>query len=169
MKRILSFSILVLWSLTIFSQSKKKTESHETPEGSWTITKEYDEDGNLISSDSTYTYSYSSGDLSQKEIDSIRRQLNINLKKNFDIDLSSFEDSFFDKDFQQSLLEDFDEEDFDFDAFMQDEEIRELRDSFLNSDLHKDLIELQKKIMPELDSLREEFMEKVKHYTEEEK
>ncbi|MCM4156362.1 hypothetical protein [Gramella sp. AN32] len=40
----------------------EKNQDTVRPEGSWTVNREFDDDGNLISYDSTYVYSYSTID-----------------------------------------------------------------------------------------------------------
>ncbi|MCL6216689.1 hypothetical protein [Zunongwangia pacifica] len=65
---MLAFAVL---GFTGCNAQEKKTDEHsnlglstktkkEEPKGSWTVNKEFDENGNLKSYDSTYTYSYGS-------------------------------------------------------------------------------------------------------------
>lgn len=63
----LIFLSLVLFSVTACQaqdkQPQNRTETtvkQHTPQGNWTVHKRYDQNGNLIAMDSTYTYSYSS-------------------------------------------------------------------------------------------------------------
>ncbi len=67
---IVMLALAVLGFTGCNAQEKKTDENsnlglssktnNEKPEGSWTVNKEFDENGNLKSYDSTYTYSYSS-------------------------------------------------------------------------------------------------------------
>ena len=85
-----SILILALASLSLSScnaQDKNDNDSEKNsmsfnseeqapPKGSWKVNREFDEDGNLISYDSTYTYSYSNinGDsLPDAEMEEIQR------------------------------------------------------------------------------------------------
>ena len=67
---IVMLALAVLGFTGCNAQEKKTDENsnlglssktnNEKPEGSWTVNKEFDENGNLKSYDSTYTYSYGS-------------------------------------------------------------------------------------------------------------
>ena len=56
----------------LYSQDKADSSIHE-PHESWTVNKKVDENGNIISYDSTYTWSYSSGSMENMDIDSIMK------------------------------------------------------------------------------------------------
>lgn len=63
MKKLLFLSVLGLVFMGAHAQENLAESTKETPKGSWTVTKEYDEDGNLIAMDSIYSYSWSSSDM----------------------------------------------------------------------------------------------------------
>lgn len=98
----------------------KTTTTTQTPHGSWTVNEEYDDNGNLISRDSTYSYSYSSingQEVSPEEMDSIfgRMQSKLPFDLNSD-DMGNFMQNFGDmsiNDFMQGFG------DMDLQGFMQ--------------------------------------------------
>lgn len=68
------------------------------PKGSWKVNRDYDENGNLISYDSTYTYSYSSVDgdtISAADMDELMSHFQQFLGQNGMNDQSAFMQSFF--------------------------------------------------------------------------
>ena len=105
---------LVVLSLGFFwfcsSQTEKATSSKnyeeikgKSPQGNWEVHKEFDEHGNLIRKDSTYSYSWSSVNGKQanpQEIDSLmanaRKMMQSHMQNfgNFGFE-SSFDDNFF--------------------------------------------------------------------------
>lgn len=95
MKNTIAFLTMVIlfWSCNGQDQAKELQEnkkdslSEKFPEGSWTVNKEFDEDGNLIRMDSTYTYSWSSDGkaLSSEEMDSLMTDF----RKYFDLNFGS--------------------------------------------------------------------------------
>ncbi len=133
MKKIITFIILV--SVTTLGFSQEKT-TKETPEGSWTVNKQYDEEGNLISKDSTYSYhSYNGKAITKAEADSIYQQL----KKEIPSDFAS---SAFFKDFKSEDIQDIlDEIDFQsVENFLNNEELGGFFEEFDYGGLN-DLIE----------------------------
>jgi len=112
---MLLLPVFVLFSCNAQTDNKssqlneKKTEQKVKPKIDYKVNKEYDENGNLIKLDSTYTYYYSNIDLNKQQVDSIYKSFNEHL--NFS---SSFDDSFFDDFFKNEnyIEEDFFQEDF---------------------------------------------------------
>src|SRR5699024_599604 len=123
MKRLIFTSLLSLFFLGSYAQEKEEnshsqTTTKETPKGSWTVHKEYDEEGNLIASDSTYTYSWSSRngeEIPAKKLDSILQEMRSHFpsfKNSFSdgFDLEEFRDSFFgDQNFQDFFKQGFEQ------------------------------------------------------------
>lgn len=62
------------------------TKSEKTPNGNWQVHKEYDEQGNLVSMDSIYSYSrYSNGmQLEPQERDSLMQKIHDRMRTNFE-------------------------------------------------------------------------------------
>ncbi len=59
-------------------QKNEKTTTSKSPNENWTVHEQYDDDGNLISRDSTYSYSYSSingQEVPPEKIDSLLSQI----------------------------------------------------------------------------------------------
>lgn len=67
--------------LTVPKQSKTENNCANQPQENIKVNKEYDKNGNLISYDSTYSYSYSSS--SMDEIDPQKRDSLLNEFKSF--------------------------------------------------------------------------------------
>lgn len=84
------------------------TITQETPKGNWEVHKKYDNNGNLIQKDSTYTYSWSSsknGPLSKAETDSLMNHFQSQQFFNFDeMNLSDFKGLFDSSFFGDSLM-----------------------------------------------------------------
>lgn len=62
------------------------TKSEKTPNGNWQVHKEYDEQGNLVSMDSIYSYSrYSNGmQLEPQERDSLMQKMGGSMRMNIE-------------------------------------------------------------------------------------
>lgn len=101
MKRyILLLAVCVLFLITIVAQNPKSDKTQKpknSPKEDIRVNREYDEKGNLIKFDSTYSYSFSS-DTTLKDFDFK------NFADPFGMDLSFFNDSTF----SQSFFKDFD-------------------------------------------------------------
>lgn len=89
MKRILS---VLLLGVVINAYSQEKSIQHQSesitsesnPKGSWTVTKSYNKEGNLIAKDSTYSYSSFNGkQISREEADSLLNDIQKNLPTDF--------------------------------------------------------------------------------------
>lgn len=84
-------------------QSDVKKEQKKTPNESWTVKKELDENGNVIGYDSTYTWSYSNfdGDSVYVDVDSMMRSIDSYFGENMS---SVWDKSFMEPMFRDSLL-----------------------------------------------------------------
>ena len=75
MKRLFALSVIALFAFGCSAQNKEqqKEKIENKPQKSWTVNKEFDENGNVIRYDSTYTWSYSNveGDLVNVNVDSL--------------------------------------------------------------------------------------------------
>lgn len=162
MKKIIAFIVFISFTTFGFSQEKS---TEDLPKGSWTVNKQYDEEGNLIAVDSTYSYSSYNGEvISKSEADSIIDNLKKDLPSEFvnsdlleDFDLAAHQDIFDQIDFHavenflgsvesEKLEELFDEIDFD--------ELNDLIENFdINSFDHsfiKEFIDTQDEEMQDL-------------------
>lgn len=100
---ILAMILFGMYSCQSQEKSDQKTalnakKENSKPQGSWKVNRDYDENGNLISYDSTYTYSYSSvnGDtISSENMDEIISQFRQYLGQNGMNDQSALIQSFF--------------------------------------------------------------------------
>ncbi len=114
-----------------------ETEQNK-PQANWKVNKKYDDKGNLIAYDSTYTWSYSSkGKMREIEADSVltmfRKQFNTELPSFFNRNFANpiWEDSLLYRDFAQPdyFMKKWDNHYFDMRGMMQ--EMDSLRNSFL--------------------------------------
>ncbi len=75
MKRLLACGVMALFMFACNAQNSEpqKENKKNTPNESWTVNKEMDENGNIIRYDSTYTWSYSNieGDSVNVNVDSL--------------------------------------------------------------------------------------------------
>lgn len=122
-------------------QKDKKQESINTPQESWSVNKETDENGNITRYDSTYTWSYSNlnGDSNTVKLDSVMQSFNDFFQSNSPFDWNDHF-SFFPKN-DSLLMNNFFKHDYFFDQWNQ----------------HQLNIE---KMMKEMDSIRNEFLNK---------
>lgn len=123
--RTLFFSaILFGFGVTGFAQqTHSKTTTKNNPNESWTIHEEYDDQGNLISRDSTYTshysFSYGDGDFKEADLDSIVRHMRSQFKENLgEMNLDKLLDQLGSDHFSGSFFNDDQEDHFD-DVFKQ--------------------------------------------------
>ncbi len=104
MKKIFFFAMMLTLSLSSCSGQKKENLSNTVknePETNVKVNKEYDENGNLIRYDSTYTYFYSNVDDAK-----VRDSILSNFKKHFnDTYFFSDEPFFNDLFFEDSLMQ----------------------------------------------------------------
>ncbi|HLS29678.1 MAG TPA: hypothetical protein VK021_02355 [Flavobacteriaceae bacterium] len=100
MKKIVLVVMVALLNLSCSGQNKEKTKKKqnedvvsEQPKGTWTVNREFDEDGNLIRYDSIYSWSSSRNldELSPSERDSLLESL----KSRFYTEFSGFENQGF--------------------------------------------------------------------------
>lgn len=73
MKKMVNFFAFVVLSLCSLAQAPSESK----PEVNINVTKEYDDNGNVIRYDSTYSYSYSGSDMSQ--LDSLYQKFYLNM------------------------------------------------------------------------------------------
>lgn len=148
MKRTLLLLPTLLLMVSCHGQEQKdqpkKTEDNiaqEQPKGNWEVNREYDEDGNLISYDSIYSWSSSDAakNMAKMDKDSLLQSFQMHMSKGFspfdDENFSSFfaDDSLFTKHFFQN---DFFES--------------QLGKDFMDlNEMHKRMAEMQKKFMEE--------------------
>ena len=114
--------------------SKNLTKTNK-PKIDYKVNKEYDENGNLIRLDSTYTYYYSNIDKDAMMKDSIFQKINAHFNKH-----SPFGESFYDDFFQDDS---FNEEDF-------------FQEDFFRGNFKKNR-EMMNKMMQKMDSLKNQF------------
>ncbi len=103
--KILILVLILSGMFSCQSQEKKdretalKTDKEITkPKGSWKVNREYDENGNLVGYDSTYTYSYNSVDgdtISSENMDEVITHFQQFLNQNGMSDQSALMQSFF--------------------------------------------------------------------------
>ncbi len=97
MNKKIVITVLILFSFFVgFSQQNAK-ERHQDktnqPQTDIKVNKEFDEKGNLIRYDSTYTYFYSSDNISPEMMDSLMNSFNNQFGINFYFGQSPFYDS----------------------------------------------------------------------------
>lgn len=149
MKKIIFFAMMLLLSLSSCNGQKKDTQKEINgvePETSVKVNKEYDENGNLIRYDSTYTYVYSNiPDMAERD------SIFSNFRQHFNQVYKFSEDPFFnDLFFEDSLMQyDFYKDDFFRNRFknnmMMMEDLFKEMDSIKNSFYQQQFIEDQKK------------------------
>jgi len=108
MKRL--FIIASFFLLSFYSCNTKKTETKSKnafeaslvdadtinkPKTNFSVHKEYDKNGNLISVDSTYSYIYSNGNVSSKQQNKIFEQFKSELSNRYPTLQNDFFDNFF--------------------------------------------------------------------------
>jgi len=118
MKKIV-FLMMSVIPLMLFAQKSITTE----PDVDISVNKEYDENGNIIRYDSTYSYSYSGG--SYAEFDSI-------MKSMMPGQLHGFNDPFFSDDFMSGFPSPFGGDPFFNNFFLTDSLMQEMMNSFWN-------------------------------------
>lgn len=120
MKTLKIIPIFLLFIFSCAGQEKQNNETALKPDENITVSKEYDEHGNLIKYDSIYSYSYSSNG---KLNDSIKMEFQKHFKNH-----SFFNDSFYDDFFgKDSLTGQFNSDDFFYKGFMnQNEQIKRM-------------------------------------------
>ena len=110
---LITLSLGFFWSCS--SQTEKATSSKnyedikgKSPQGNWEVHKEFDERGNLIRKDSTYSYSWSSvngREVNPQEMDSLmanaRKMMQSHMQS---FNSSGFESSFEDDFFGESIM-----------------------------------------------------------------
>jgi hypothetical protein len=146
MKNLLFLALLLTATAGCTAQPKQnektdapiaKTEQNK-PEVNWKVNKKYDDKGNLIGYDSTYTWSYSSrGKVRQVEADSVltafRKQFNTEMPSFFNRNFADpvWGDSLLYKDFAEPdyFMKKWENHYFDMRGMMQ--EMDSLRNSFL--------------------------------------
>ena len=145
-KIVILFSVLFIFSSCNGQEVKEKTNEGEAnlnevkPKESWSVDREFDEDGNLIKLDSTYSWSFSSDgkEISSKTVDSL---------------MNSFR-SRFDSDFPSKINKNF------FDFFAQDSfgEKSFLQDDFFMNNWNSRMEEMEK-MMKRSDSIHKFFLD----------
>jgi hypothetical protein len=133
MKKYGIMLLAAMLSMSCNSQENRNSEtpkhddqaSVETPKGNWKVHKEFDDDGNLISYDSTYTWSSNRGleQMTDKDRDSVLQAMQSRFYQHFSgfdlndgdqMDLFSedslfakkfFDDSFFDSEFGEEFMD----------------------------------------------------------------
>ncbi|MCP9198973.1 hypothetical protein MKO06_03575 [Gramella sp. GC03-9] len=132
-----------------------QVEKENIPKGNWKVNREYDENGNLISYDSTYVYSYSTinGDTVQpQDMDEIFKDFSRFFKNEYQMGPSAFMGSFLNDSIRGNR--DFFEKDFFSDRMMSEhfrEQVRmmdSIRNQFLKQHYPGIYFEDQKKIIP---------------------
>jgi hypothetical protein len=149
MKKLIIFAMMLSLSLSSCNGQKKdhqKDLEGAEPETSVKVNKEYDENGNLIRYDSTYTYVYSNIDDM-----AVRDSILSNFKQHFNQVYRFSDEPFFnDLFFEDSLMQyDFYKNDFFMNRFknnmMQMEDLFKEMDSIKNSFYQQQFIEDQRK------------------------
>jgi hypothetical protein len=153
MKNLMLIVLSTFFLVSCNAQTKKELDKEQTevlkdkiePKIDYKVNKEYDENGNLIRLDSTYSYYYSNIDKDAMISDSIFKKFNnhFNMK-------SPFNNSFFDDFFkQENYLED--------DFFKQD---------FFRGNFDRNQ-EMMRKMMQRMDSLKNRYF--LEHFPLEQK
>lgn len=84
MKTVIFSMLMLVSAVTVHAQTTSESTSQTTPQGQWTVHKQYDENGNLIAKDSTYTYSSVNGKVvSPEEADSLLQDIRKRLPAQF--------------------------------------------------------------------------------------
>lgn len=96
-------------------KKNKETTTKENPKTNIVVNKEYDNEGNLIRYDSTYSYYYSNTESDKGNMDSIYNEFRKHFKNHYFFSREPFFEDFF---FEDSLLKyDFYKEDFFYKRF----------------------------------------------------
>ncbi len=143
MKKIVIILLSIFTLVGCNAQEKKELDKNKTeiskeiikPKIDYKVNKEYDENGNLIRLDSTYTYYYSNIDKDAMMNDSIFKKFNKHFKMKSPFDNSLFDDFFKDNSYVE---DDFFKEDF-------------FRGNFKRNQ------EMMNQIMQRMDSLKNKF------------
>ena len=143
MKKITIILLSIFTLISCTAQEKKELEKKQTeiskeknkPKIDYKVNKEYDENGNLIRLDSTYTYYYSNIDKDALMKDSIFKKFNEHFNRKNPFDNSIVEEFFEDADFT--------EEDF-------------FKEDFFRGNLKRNQ-EMMNKMMQRMDSLKNKF------------
>lgn len=119
MMRIMSLLFILAITITgCKGQKEEKKEeftTEENPKTNIVVNKEYDDDGNLIRYDSTYSYYYSNVESNEDAMDSIYNEFRKHFNNQYFFSRQPFFEEFF---FEDSLLKyDFYKEDFFFKRF----------------------------------------------------
>jgi hypothetical protein len=156
MKQIVLLAVAVLLGV-INCQAQVKEENtakgDENPKTNITVNKEYDDQGNLIKYDSTYSYSYSNTDADSLSDDSIFNVFRDQFNHRFNFSEDPFFKDFF---FQDSVMNDTDFLDDDFfikrfkDNMDQMEDLFQQMDSVKNNFFRR---EYDKSVKPQFQSL----------------
>ena len=140
MKKIMTVLFFLLLIFTGCDAQKKKNTEDKTgknqPETNIIVNKEYDENGNIIKYDSTYSYYYSNIENNQFVGDSLFSSFREHFNKRYSFSNDPFFDNIF---FQDSLL--------DFDFYKKDF----FKDRFSNNWQHMN------KLFQEMDSIKNHF------------
>ena len=110
---LITLSLGFFWSCS--SQTEKATSSKnyedikgKSPQGNWEVHKEFDEHGNLVRKDSTYSYSWSSvngREVNPQEMDSLMANARKMMQSHMNsFNISGFESSFGDDFFGESMM-----------------------------------------------------------------
>ncbi|MUP44811.1 hypothetical protein E0K83_03510 [Gramella sp. BOM4] len=162
--KILVLMLMMLGVSGCNAQEKEKTAAGENkdeivPKGNWKVNKEFDENGNLISYDSTYVYSYSSvnGDtLQDEDMQAIFRNFESFFRNEHQMGPSAFMGSFLNDSLNGSR--DFFEDDFFSNRMMSEhfqQQIRRMdsiRNEFLKQHYPGYYFEDRHKIIPRVDN-----------------
>ncbi len=144
MKKIVISFLSAMMLVSCNAQTEKKKDEIQDqnniekiqPKVDYKVNKEYDENGNLIRLDSTYTYYYSNIDKNKINTDSIFKSFNQHFSMN-----STFDDSFFEDFFKQ-------------DQYSKDEFFSQ---DFFRSDAKRSQ-DIMNEMMARMDSIKNEFM-----------
>lgn len=88
------------------AHKNSKTTTEKSPHENWTVHENYDENGNLISRDSTYSYSYAAvngQEIPAEKMDSLFNQMHSQFSNIHGMDLQDFMQNFKGMDFDELL------------------------------------------------------------------
>lgn len=162
MKNLMYVAFLLVGFFSAQAQQKTESTTQSMPEGQWTVHKQYDEKGNLIAKDSTYSYSSINGrPVSPEEADSLLKSLKKHIPEEFmssgffdNLDGNSISELMngFDSQEMRKLMNDF--HDGKFDDLLQGFDLNSL-DSFFEDFSNDDFTELLEEF--NFDSIDESF------------
>jgi|GEM_PF-6615072 len=121
MKKVILLISILFFSWNFSAQEREEIFSESGPEGSWTVTKKYDAQGNLIAKDSIYSFSsFNEEQISPEEAEKLWKEFSQNSDFSFffeEIDLEDLKKRVreFDKDFFEDMFGNFDMENFQHD------------------------------------------------------